>query len=119
MTLVGKSIVITVSEPWDFESPGGKNLIDAQVVEVGTKKATFCLVAEAPYEVEVPQSSARGRRFLISSRYEGDRIMDVAKGREVVVAVAVVPPGKSDHAAVYAFIGSVSLKDRKSKSRRK
>ncbi len=119
MTLVGKSIVIWVSEPWDFESPEGENVINAQVVEVGTKKATFCLVAEAPYEVEVPRSKARGRRFLLSSRYEDDRIMDIAKGRDIMAAVAVVPPGKSDHAAIYALIGSVFLKDQEPRVRRK
>lgn len=118
MSLVGKKIVIEVDEPWDFKSPAGENVINGQIVEVGTKKGEFCIVAESQYEVEVPESNARGRRFLISPRYEGDRIADIAKGRKVIVGVAIVPPGKSDYAAIYAIIGAVILKDHEAKFRR-
>lgn len=118
MTLVGKNIVLLVGEPWDFISPDGENVINAQITEVGTKKGEFCLIAESQYEVEVPESNARGRRFLISTRYEGDRIADIAKGRDVTVGVAIVPPGKSDHVAIYAMIGSVFLKDYEAKFRK-
>ena len=66
----------------------------------------------------MPESNARGRQFLMSTRYEGDRIADIAKGKLITVGVAIVPPGKSDHAAIYAIIGSVFLKDYESKFQR-
>jgi hypothetical protein len=118
MTLVGRRIVLMVGEPWDFKSPDGENVVNAQITEVGTKKGEFCIAAESQYEVDVPDLNARGRRFLMSTRYEGDRIADIAKGRDVTVGVAIVPPGKSDHAAIYAMIGSVFLKDYESKFRK-
>ncbi len=110
MNLVGREIVIGVGEPWDFESPDGENVINAKIVEIGTREGDPCLVAEAQYEVDVPDVKARGRRFLISDRLEGYNILDIAKGKKIPSAVAIVPPGKSDDAAIYAIIGSVSLK---------
>jgi hypothetical protein len=119
MTLVGKRIVLMVGEPWDFESPDGENVINARIMEVGNRRGQFCIVAESQYEVEVPDLNARGRRFLMSTRYEGDRIGDIAKGRDVTVGVAIVPPAKSDYAAIHAMIGAVFLKDFQSKFQQK
>ena len=110
MNLVGREIVISVGDPWDFESPDGENVINAKIVEIGTVEGDPCIIAEAQYEVDVPDVKARGRRFIISHRYEGDSILDIAKGKKIHSGVAIVPPGKSDAAAIYAIIGPVSLK---------
>lgn len=110
MSLVGKKIVLSVGEPWDFESPDGTNLIEAEVVAFDG----MGLVAEADHEVFVPDKRLRGTRLVMKTRYYGSRLSDLALAKNVMVGVAVVPSGKSDKAAKYALIGSVCLKGVKS-----
>lgn len=103
MTLLGKDIVIDVGEPWDYAGPDGTNRIPARIVEVGWDG----LIAEAPFEIDVPENKVRGRQLVIKPRYVGGKLRDVALGKRLTVGIAVIPSGKSKHAAVYAMIGLV------------
>jgi hypothetical protein len=103
MTLLGKNVVIEVSEPWDFAGPEGSNRIPARIVEVGWKS----VIAEAENEIDVPDKKVRGTRLDIQPRYVGGRLRDITLGKCLTVGIAVIPSGKSKHAAVYAMIGMV------------
>lgn len=103
MSLLGKDIVIDVGEPWDYTGPDGTNRIPARIVEVGWDS----LIAEAPFEIEVPDKKVRGRKLVIKPRYVGGKLRDIAFGKRLTVGIAVVPSGKTRLAAVYAMIGLV------------
>lgn len=109
MTLIGQKIVLSVGEPWDFASPNGSNLIEARVVSFDEERPVKRMVAEAELEVVIPRK-ARGTRLIIEARHREGDLSDIALGKRVIVGVAIVPPGKSDKAARYAFIGDICLK---------
>ena len=82
------------------------------------KKSPSPLMGEG--RVRVTKKRAAGNAAVhFPPRYEGDRIADIAKGRDVTAGVSIVPPGKPDDAARYAMIGAVFLKDYEGKFRRK
>jgi hypothetical protein len=105
MTLLGKHIVIEVSEPWDFAGPDGSIRIAARIVEVGHGN----MVAEAGTEIHVPGKNVRGTRLDIRPRYVGGRLRDIALGKLLTVGIAIIPSGKPIQAGIYAMIGTVCL----------
>ncbi len=114
MSLVGKKIVLFVDDPCDFTSPDGTNLIEARVVEFAQKGGAGRLVAEANHEVVVPDVRARGARLIMQPRHYGAKLSDLDKGKNVIVAVSIVPSGKPGGRARYALIGAVYIKGRES-----
>jgi len=103
MSLLGNDIVIEVGEPWDYVGPDGSNRIPAQIVVVEWDGLT----AEATQDIEVQGKNVRGRRLVFEPRYVGGKLRDVALGKRLTVGIAVIPTGKTKHAAVYAMIGMV------------
>lgn len=107
--LVGREIVLIVSDPWDYKGADGTNMVAARVVSVKAEEGRS-LLAEAHQEVAVSDPDARGFRLDIRCRYEKHRLDDIAAGKRVPVNVGIVEPGKSDSEVVHAFIGLVFLK---------
>jgi len=65
--------IISVSEPWDFESPDGQNIIKGKLNIISEKSAIF----KANYEIELEQ--IKSNILIIRPRYENESFKQLKK----------------------------------------
>ena len=63
---------ITISEPWDFESPAGLNLIVGIIVRV--LSSTY-VIFKSDHVLKFGENE--GQLFLLKTRYEGQNLEDL------------------------------------------
>ena len=70
---------ISVSEPWDFNSPDGENIIKGVILKI---ISTTCLVFRANYLLDF--DGVKGDKFILSPRYLGSNFYDLDNGLKLV-----------------------------------
>lgn len=60
---------ITVSEPWDFEGPAGKNLIVGVIVKI---LSSSYLIFKSDHFIKF--GGVEGQLFILKARYEGQNL---------------------------------------------
>lgn len=116
--LVGHSVEVSVSEPWDFESRDGSNRLVGRVVAVVGEEASRSRDEEitlevTPFEAEGGISASR----LVCRRRHVDEtgiVEYLTTGREAIVNMSYrdqIPEDKRDPRSSQFLIGSFHLVD--------
>ena len=114
--LVGRSVSISVGEPWDFEGPDGPNALKGEILAIRENP-------EAPHSQEVllsvtPFGVRTGHtvdRLVARARYRDDEVGIVehlARGQDAEANLSFseqVPEGERDPRSTPKLIGGVRL----------
>ena len=100
---------LTISEPWDFKSNSGSNVLDGKVLrQIDDKNLIF----EASESIEIEE--AKGRLWILALRYQGDSFDKPDERKTVGGAILLTDNYTSGSAeeikkmSKYAVIGSLS-----------
>jgi hypothetical protein len=98
---------ITVSEPWDYESPNGTNAIHGRLVK---EVSSDCVIFKS--DVELDFDGHKGKLLVLQSRYENKLIKHNGSYHGTVCAGLLlseklnVPLSTLEKNSKYVFIGS-------------
>lgn len=106
--LLGQQVVVSIGEPWDFESPDGENVLRGRIRAVRSDEAS----GEQEIELEVSAFAAKGGkvdRLVARARYEEQKaiIERLASGKDAEVNFLYrTPEGTPGH-----LIGGFELEE--------
>lgn len=114
----GEKFFLVVSEPWDFSSPAGENLIEVFFVKSMRYKGRAAWLLESTIELE--EGDLRSRYLLAVNRYKGESLAPGSRRRTITVNVGLVPSTKESEItdkiadkAILVLSGDLQFSDRK------
>jgi hypothetical protein len=103
---------ISVSEPWDFNSPDGENLINGQVIKIINPT---CLVFKTNLDINI--KSLKGNILILTPRHKHNNFTDLENASGyVVINGSLLVASYSDQMneqelndnSVFVLIGSIN-----------
>jgi hypothetical protein len=108
-----KEVVVSVAEPWDFESEAGPNVLRARLVDrTADADGNPAWVVRVDRELQVGER--RGRYLVMYARHGEEPLGGLDEGGKVHVNLALIPTADGDWRkhladAVLAVVGTAQL----------
>ena len=112
-SLRGRTIAVSISEPWDLAGAAGTEPLLAEVIGGGPGtgqggEASILIRLKRPFSHEGVEQGY----FVGSTRYEGDNLLDLLRGKAVVCNLTAVSASQAQSAApldLTAWRGGLAL----------
>ncbi len=98
-SLVGKSLAMSISEPWEVASSPGKGPRLAEVVQADDgesrgREASILVRLQQPIE----HGASEHEYFVGTSRHEGEKLTDLLRGKQIVCNLTAVTTSQAKSA---------------------